>query len=61
MVAAQAVDLREIDLAQLGAGVRVTYAAVRRHAAFLDEDRPLGPDADRIAAAIAAGGLAAAS
>jgi histidine ammonia-lyase len=61
MVAAQAVDLREVDLAQLGAGARVAHAAVRRHAAFLDEDRPLGPDADRIAAAIAVSGFAAAA
>ena len=55
VVAAQAVDLRAIDPGALGAGARAAHAAVRRHVAFLDEDRPLGPDVERIAAALAAG------
>ncbi|MEP7276247.1 MAG: aromatic amino acid ammonia-lyase [Betaproteobacteria bacterium] len=57
VVAAQAVDLRELAPASLGAGTRSTYAGVRRHVAMLDEDRPLGPDVERVAAAIAAGGF----
>jgi histidine ammonia-lyase len=55
VVAAQAVDLRALDPGTLGAGARAAHAAVRRHVAFLDEDRPLGPDVERIAAALAAG------
>jgi len=57
MVAAQAVDLRGLPVAALGAGARLAYAGVRRHVPMLDEDRALGPDAERLAAALAAGGF----
>ena len=56
MIAAQAVDLREpAVLPTLGKGARRAYMAVRRRAAFLDNDRPLGPDIDALAAWVAAG------
>ena len=61
IVAAQAVELRELAPAALGAGTRRTLADVRRHVAFLDGDRPLGPDAERLAAALAAGAFCCAS
>ena len=54
-VAAQAVDLRELDVATLGAGARIAYARVRETVAFLDGDRPLGPDVDALALRIADG------
>jgi histidine ammonia-lyase len=53
VVAAQAVDLRGIARDMLGAGLRDAYAAVRAAVAPLDEDRPLGPDVDRVAAMLA--------
>ena len=55
LVAAQAVDLRELDPAAMGTGARATYTQVRAIAAVLDEDRPLGPDIDRVQRAVAAG------
>ena len=58
LVAAQAVDLRGLPPASLGEGARRAYLQVRRHAAMLDEDRALGPDAERVATALAAGGFA---
>jgi histidine ammonia-lyase len=58
VVAAQAVDLR--DNAVLGAGTRRAHAFARERVAMLDEDRPTGPDFERIADAVAAGGLRAA-
>jgi histidine ammonia-lyase len=59
VVAAQAVELRALDPGTLGQGARATYAAVRRQVAFLDEDRPLGPDVERVAAALATGAFGA--
>lgn len=51
IIAAQAVDLRAPDvLATLGEGARRAYAAVRDRVAFLDDDRPLGPDIETVAA-----------
>jgi len=55
MVSAQAVDLREIDPAVMGEGARVAYQRLRDIVPMLDEDRPLGPDIDRIQRAVAAG------
>jgi histidine ammonia-lyase len=55
LVAAQAVDLRELDISQMGEGTRRTFAQLRKLVPMLDEDRPLGPDIDRIQNAIAAG------
>lgn len=50
LIAAQAVDLRTPEVsASLGVGARRAYDAVRSCAAFLDEDRPLGPDIERVA------------
>ena len=51
IIAAQAVDLRSPDVAaNLGAGARGAYEAVRERVAFLDDDRPLGPDIENVAA-----------
>jgi len=55
LVAAQAVDLRALDMATLGEGARVAYWQVRALVPMLDEDRPLGPDIDCIHQAVAAG------
>ncbi len=48
VVAAQAVDLAEIEA--LGRGTGAAYAVVRGLAAPLEGDRPLGPDVERVAA-----------
>jgi histidine ammonia-lyase len=56
MTAAQAIDLRGLDRATLGRGAAVAYDAVRSRVTTLDEDRPLGPDVEAVAAMI--GGLA---
>lgn len=53
MSAAQAIDLRATDRETLGLGARVAYDAVRSRVPFLDEDRPLGPDVEAVAALIA--------
>jgi histidine ammonia-lyase len=55
LVAAQAVDLRELDAAAMGEGARATYRQLRAIAPVLDHDRPLGPDIDRVQRAVAAG------
>ena len=55
LVAAQAVDLRELDQAVMGKGARATYRQLREIAPVLDQDRPLGPDIDRVQRAVAAG------
>jgi histidine ammonia-lyase len=55
LMAAQAIDLRAPEAGALGAGVHEAYASVRRVVPMLDRDRPLGPDADAIAAQVAAG------
>jgi histidine ammonia-lyase len=55
LVAAQAVDLRGLDLATLGAGTHATYRQLRAIVPMLDEDRPLGPDIDCVQRAVAAG------
>jgi histidine ammonia-lyase len=57
LTAAQATDLRGTDATTLGAGARAAYAAVRERVPVLDEDRPLGPDVETIAALITAGGI----
>ena len=53
LTAAQAVDLRTLDHAVLGAGARAAYIAVRAIAPVLDEDRPLGLDVEALAASLA--------
>ena len=53
MVAAQAVDLRAG--ARLGAGTRVVYEVVRSAVPVMQEDRPSGPDAMAVSAALFAG------
>jgi histidine ammonia-lyase len=58
LAAAQAVDLRELPQGALGKGTQAAYAAVRTRVPRLDEDRPLGPDIEAIAALLAAGGIA---
>jgi histidine ammonia-lyase len=52
MAAAQAVDLRK---AELGAGTARAHAAVRALVAVLQEDRPLGPDAEALYAVLSSG------
>jgi histidine ammonia-lyase len=59
LVAAQAVDLRELPPAALGAGTRAARSAVRAIVPMLDHDRPLGPDIESIERAIRAGALPA--
>lgn len=51
IAAAQAVDLRKLKT--IGKGAREAHAMVRSACAFLDEDRPLGPDIEAVAAKIA--------
>jgi histidine ammonia-lyase len=58
VVAAQAVDLS--DRLKLGRGTGRAFAFVRKHVAKLEEDRPTGPDFERLAVAILAGELSAA-
>ena len=53
VVAAQAIDLRSLDVNALGHGARIAYARIREHVAALDGDRPLGPDVDAIAGRVA--------
>ena len=49
MAAAQALDFRDH---MPGAGVKRAHKVVRRHVAFLDEDRPLYPDHDAMKALV---------
>jgi histidine ammonia-lyase len=60
IVAAQAVDLRGPDVrASLGQGARRVYEVVRSRVEFLDDDRPLGPDFETVAAWLAGGDVGA--
>jgi histidine ammonia-lyase len=52
VAAAEGADL--VGPERLGAGTRAAYAAVRRLVPPLVEDRPLGPDVERVAAALPA-------
>ena len=52
LTAAQAIDLRPVAVDALGRGTRAAYEAVRANVPMLDEDRPLGPDIERVAAAL---------
>jgi histidine ammonia-lyase len=54
LVAAQAVDVAGIQ--RLGAGTAAAQRSVRDLSAPLGEDRPLGPEIERIAATLVAGG-----
>lgn len=56
IVAAQAVDLRR--LGAIGRGAKAAHDVVRGACAFLEDDRPLGPDIEAVAALVAAGALA---
>lgn len=55
LVSAQAVDLREMNQADMGEGARRAYQQLRAIVPMLDEDRPLGPDIDRVQRAVASG------
>lgn len=55
IIAAQAVDLRGTDHALLSHGARQVYDTVRALVPMLDEDRSMGPDIERICAAVADG------
>ena len=59
LVAAQAVDLRELGKDALGAGARATYERTRAEVPALDHDRPLGPDVERLERLVRSGALAA--
>jgi len=59
LIAAQAVDLRELSGDALGAGARAVYERTRAAAQTLDHDRPLGPDVDRLEAVLRHGVLVA--
>ena len=61
MVAAQALDLRNIAVEMLGHGARSAYARVRSTVPVLDVDRPLGPDVDALAERVTRGEFSAAS
>jgi histidine ammonia-lyase len=52
LTAAQGIDLRPVALDALGHGARAAYEAVRARVPMLDEDRPLGPDVERIAGSL---------
>jgi len=49
MSAAQAIDLHGLPVDALGVGTRSAYERVRLSVTLVDEDRPLGPDIDRLA------------
>ncbi len=55
LTAAQALDLR--GRARSGAGTGAAWAAVRRRVAPVERDRPLAPDIEALAAALASGEL----
>jgi histidine ammonia-lyase len=55
LVAAQAVDLRELAPERMGAGPRAAQRAIRRIVPMLDADRPLGRDIEALAARVSAG------
>lgn len=55
IVACQAVDLRK--LARIGRGADAAHKIVRSACAFLDDDRPIGPDIEAVASLIEAGAL----
>jgi histidine ammonia-lyase len=55
LCAAQALELRAPTV--LGAGTEAAYLCVRELVTALDEDRPLGVDVERLAAALGRGGL----
>jgi histidine ammonia-lyase len=54
MAAAQALDFRDYEI---GRGTRAAHSAVRRVVDFLDEDRPLFPDHNAMAAAVKEGAI----
>jgi len=59
LIAAQAVDLRELRKDALGAGARATYERTRAEVPALDHDRPLGPDVERLEKLLRRGALLA--
>ena len=52
LTAAQAIDLRPVAGKTLGRGTREAYDCVRARVPTLEEDRPLGPDVEVVAASI---------
>ena len=57
MAAAQAIDFRRPLRA--GAGTEAAYKVIRNHIAFLDEDRPLHDDINRMADLVESGEILA--
>jgi histidine ammonia-lyase len=53
VVAAQAIDVRGLDVNRLGKGAKRAYATVRERVSALDVDRPIGPDVDDIGELVA--------
>jgi histidine ammonia-lyase len=58
MAAAQAIDFRRPLRA--GRGTEAAYQVIRRHVAFLDEDRPLHADINTMAEVVGSGEILAA-
>jgi len=52
LAAAQALDFRE---AKSGSGVKAAYDTIRKYVAFLDKDRPLYPDIEKITELVKSG------
>ncbi len=59
MCAAQAIDLRENGVARMGKATRRAYQIIREHVDFIDGDKQMTPDFEKIGALIAAGDLLA--
>jgi histidine ammonia-lyase len=59
LIAAQAVDLRGLEVDSLGAGAGTAYRRVRAEVPALDHDRPLGPDIDCLERLVHSGAIAA--
>jgi histidine ammonia-lyase len=59
LIAAQAIDLRELSSGALGAGARSVYERTRAEVPMLDHDRPLGPDVERLEKLVRSGALSA--
>ncbi len=59
ITAAQAVDLRAGGPNNLGKGTRTAYEMIRQHTDFVEHDRPLDADIERVASLIQSGDLLA--
>jgi histidine ammonia-lyase len=55
LAAAQAVDFRKQEGGKLGKGTQIAYDIVRKYVTFLEEDRPLYPDIEKLAEVLKSG------